>query len=96
MRAKEGQRVSGDAWAHFETAEGRLCLLLSDGMGSGESAHREAAMAVRLLERFLKAGIEPAVALKTLSGALALKGVGPYIYFSLPLYNHKGFDLGHT
>ena len=74
MRAKEGQRVSGDAWAHFETAEGRLCLLLSDGMGSGESAHREAAMAVRLLERFLKAGIEPAVALKTLSGALALKG----------------------
>ena len=20
----------------------------------------------------------------------------PQIYFSLPLYNHKGFDLGHT
>ena len=20
----------------------------------------------------------------------------PWIYFSLPLYNHKGFDLGHT
>ena len=25
-----------------------------------------------------------------------LTDLGPYIYFSLPLYNHKGFDLGHT
>ena len=28
--------------------------------------------------------------------ALYLSDLGPYIYFSLPLYNHKGFDLGHT
>lgn len=73
-RAKEGERVSGDAVSFFETENGKLCLLLSDGMGSGEAAHREAAMAVRLLERFLKAGIEADFALKTLSGALALKG----------------------
>ena len=26
--------------------------------------------------------------------ALYLSDVGPSIYFSLPLYNHKGFDLG--
>ena len=25
-----------------------------------------------------------------------LSDLVPYIYFSLPLYNHKGFDLGHT
>jgi len=28
--------------------------------------------------------------------ALYLSDLGPYIYFSLPLYNHKRFDLGHT
>ena len=28
--------------------------------------------------------------------ALCLSDVVPEIYFSLPLYNHKGFDLGHT
>ena len=28
--------------------------------------------------------------------ALCLSNWIPWIYFSLPLYNHKGFDLGHT
>ena len=28
--------------------------------------------------------------------ALSLSGLIAWIYFSLPLYNHKGFDLGHT
>ena len=28
--------------------------------------------------------------------ALCLSDLMPWIYFSLPLYNHMGFDLGHT
>ena len=28
--------------------------------------------------------------------ALSLSDLIPWIYFSLPLYNHKGFDLDHT
>ena len=28
--------------------------------------------------------------------ALCLSDLMPWIYFSLPLYNRKGFDLGHT
>ena len=28
--------------------------------------------------------------------AVCLSGLIPWIYFSLPLYSHKGFDLGHT
>ena len=43
-------------------------------MGSGEAAHREAAMTVRLLRQFLEAGIEPGPALKTLNTALSLRG----------------------
>ena len=30
------------------------------------------------------------------SSSGTLSDLGPEIYFSLPLYNHKGFDLGHT
>ena len=41
-------------------------------MGCGEDARRESAMTVRLLEQFLKAGIEPSTALKTLNSALTL------------------------
>lgn len=73
LRPKAGERVSGDSAATFETAAGELCLLLSDGMGSGESARRESAMAVRLIERFLRAGIDAPPALRTLNGALDLR-----------------------
>ena len=73
LRPKEGEQVSGDSVTHFETADGRLCLLLSDGMGCGEVARRESALAVRLLERFLRAGVETSGALKTLNSALTLR-----------------------
>lgn len=73
LRPQSGQRVCGDQLACFEV-EDTLYLLLSDGMGSGEAAHREAATTIRLLQQFLKAGIQPAPALKTLNAALALRG----------------------
>lgn len=73
LRPKRGERVSGDSAAHFETEDGTLCLLLSDGMGCGEAAQRESSMAARLLERFLSAGIDAPPALKTLNSALSLR-----------------------
>lgn len=73
LRPKDGEAVSGDSATVFETGTGELCLLLSDGMGSGESARRESAMAVRLIERFLRAGVGATPALQTLNGALNLR-----------------------
>ncbi len=73
LRPRQGNHVCGDQLAVFEVGS-TLYLLLSDGMGNGESAHREAAMTVRLLQQFLKAGIDPSPALKTLNAALALRG----------------------
>lgn len=72
LRPKEGETLCGDQAASFE-AGGAACLLLSDGMGSGEAAHREAAMTVRLLKQFLQAGVEPLPALKTLNTAMLLR-----------------------
>ena len=74
LRPKKGERVSGDSQAVGE-AEDRLCLLLSDGMGSGEAARRESALAAHLLERFLRAGIDARSALKTLNSALTLRAL---------------------
>ena len=71
LRPKEGESLCGDQLAVF-TAGAMLYMLLSDGMGSGAEAHAESAMTVRLLRQFLKAGIQPKAALKTLNTALTL------------------------
>ena len=73
LRPKDGQSVCGDQVCTFR-AGGMLYLLLSDGMGSGDAAHAEASMTVRLLQQFLTAGIDPLPALRTLNSALRLRG----------------------
>ena len=72
-RKKDGETVSGDAGTWFKQPDGQLCVLLCDGMGSGPAANRESGLAVRLLEQFLKAGVETEHALSILNSALALR-----------------------
>ena len=74
LRPREGEKVCGDTLASFSTETGLLCLLLSDGMGTGEEARKESALTCRLLRQFLEAGIEPESALKTLNSAMSLRG----------------------
>ena len=73
-RRKEGETVSGDAGAWFKGADGTLYVILCDGMGAGQEAAAESRLTLRLLEDFLRAGVEPEPALRTLAGALALRG----------------------
>lgn len=73
-RPRAGQSVSGDACAWFKDEDGRLLLMLCDGMGSGAEARQDSDLTLRLLEKFLRAGVPPADALKTLDQALALRG----------------------
>lgn len=74
VRQKSGETVSGDAGVCFKGQNGRLYVLLCDGMGSGAEANRESGFTARLLEQFIQAGVEPEHALRTLNGALALNG----------------------
>ena len=71
---REGQSVSGDAGIWFKDSAGRLNFLLCDGMGSGPAAREDSDTALRLLEKFLRAGLEPEEALNTVGEALALRG----------------------
>ena len=50
---KKGENVSGDRGTYFKTDAGVLCVILSDGMGTGEDAAAESVEAVQILERFL-------------------------------------------
>jgi len=72
-RKKDRETVSGDAGTWFKQEDGQLYMLLCDGMGSGAGANRESGLAVRLLEQFLKAGVETENALSILNGALSLR-----------------------
>lgn len=82
---KEGEPVSGDRGTYFKTEQGVLCVLLSDGMGSGEQAARESISVVRILERFLRAGVEPGTAMKILNSVMLLKNGESWGYATVDL-----------
>lgn len=70
---KKGEKVSGDRGTYFKTDSGVLCVILSDGMGSGEDAANDSREVIEILEGFLRAGVDPAVAMKTLNSVMLLK-----------------------
>ncbi|MEG1316060.1 MAG: SpoIIE family protein phosphatase, partial [Oscillospiraceae bacterium] len=82
---KKGEPVSGDRGTYFKTDEGILCVILADGMGSGEDAAKESINAVRTLEAFLRAGVDPAVAMKLLNSVLLLKNGEEWGYSTIDL-----------
>lgn len=70
---KKGEKVSGDKGTYFKTDAGILCVILSDGMGCGDDAARESTECVSILEKFLRAGVEPGTAMKILNSVMLLK-----------------------
>ena len=68
--SREAGALSGDSHLVCMLDEERLLVLICDGMGSGEAAARESAMAVRLLGRFLKAGARCGLAIETVNALL--------------------------
>lgn len=89
LRPKDGEWDCGDTVVSFRTEEGKWCLLLSDGMGSGEPARRESALTCRLLRQFLESSIAAEAALKTLNAAMALRGAesGSFTTVDLCVYD---------
>lgn len=69
-KPQSGQTGDSMAWREIDNL--RL-LLLSDGMGSGELAHRESAAAVALLGDLLSIGVEESAALECVNQLLMLK-----------------------
>ena len=70
---KKGETVSGDRGTYFKTDVGQLCVILSDGMGCGETAADGSISTVGMLEEFLRSGVSPALAMKLLNSAMLLR-----------------------
>lgn len=73
QKTKEGQAVCGDNALHFEAPDNKYCVILCDGMGSGDEASAESRMTAELLREFITAGIKTETAIKIINSSLALK-----------------------
>jgi len=82
---KEGETVSGDRGTYFKTDSGLLCVILSDGMGTGEEAAGESTCAVAILEQLLRAGAEPMTAMRLLNSAAMLRNAEDWGYATIDL-----------
>ncbi len=82
---KQGEAVSGDRGTYFKTDEGVLCVILSDGMGSGQQAQKDSSETVSILEGFLKSGVAPELAMKMLNSVLLLKNGDSFGYATVDL-----------
>ena len=82
---KRGETVSGDKGSYFKTDAGVLCVLLSDGMGCGDEAAKDSAQVISILEKFLRSGVDPAVAMKILNSVMLLRGGGGWGFATVDL-----------
>ena len=70
---EETESVSGDSYSFLETDDS-VAMILSDGVGSGESAARDSGRIVDLTERILDAGLGPDMAMLLLNGMAGAEG----------------------
>lgn len=69
----EGAVVSGDCFRRVDLPDGRVALIVSDGMGSGERAAMESEAAVTMLERFLLEGFDVHFSAQIINSVLLLR-----------------------
>ncbi|MGN0172142.1 MAG: SpoIIE family protein phosphatase, partial [Acutalibacteraceae bacterium] len=67
------ERLCGDAYEQFYDHEGRFCLVLSDGMGTGGRAAVDGAMTAALAGRMMQAGFGVPSILRIINSALIVK-----------------------
>ena len=60
---KYGSLVSGDNFSVKENADGRLVMMISDGMGSGSLASCESGLMVDTMEELMETGFDPLYAI---------------------------------
>ncbi len=82
---KKGEKVNGDKGRYFKTDSGELCVILSDGLGTGPDAAKESTVVVDLLEKFLRSGVSPSAAMKILNSVMLLKNRDEWGYATIDL-----------
>ena len=90
---REQEKISGDNYSILELDCGKLVVILSDGMGSGEKACQESSAVIERMETLLEAGHTVNSAMNivnnTLLAAGELSNMSTLDVCSLDLYNGK-------
>lgn len=73
---KYGSMVSGDNFSVKEYEDGRLVMMLSDGMGSGSMASCESCMMIDTMEELLEAGFDAAYSIEFANSCMSKKNRG--------------------
>ena len=73
-RCSVNEKISGDTAISFETADGRFYSLISDGMGSGEVAHKTSVFASDFLSKLLNSSCTKSTAFHILNHIIRDKG----------------------
>ena len=73
---KEGEKISGDNFAFFESGDKKFYAILSDGMGSGEKACKDSEEVIEMAEKFLEGGLSDVTTAKMMNDSLLAKGEG--------------------
>ena len=66
--------VCGDSFCKFEDGEGNFNVILSDGMGTGDTAAIQGNITAELMKNFVKSGIGASSAVKFVNSTLLLNG----------------------
>ncbi len=71
---KTGESVCGDSYLQTELPDLRKLTVISDGVGSGEDAHRSSSAVITMLERLLDGGFSEDKAIEIVNSIVKLKG----------------------
>ncbi len=77
-KTKPGGQISGDSFGVQQLSDGRMVVVLSDGMGSGEAAAQESRATVSLFTGLYAAGFDRESVLETINKLLILRGGETY------------------
>lgn len=72
QQSKSGERACGDAYTRFRPRAYHQTIVLSDGMGSGDEAHRQAVLTCEILESIMNSGFCTEKSLRLLNSTLLL------------------------
>jgi stage II sporulation protein E len=71
--SKDDAVVSGDNHSIIELKDGKVAIILSDGMGTGHEAALESGATVAMMERLINAGFDSDFAIRTINSILLLR-----------------------
>ena len=73
MLPADDNTVSGDSYSFVDTKDGNVYAILSDGMGTGKNAQSQSESVIRIMQLYIKSGVNISSAVSTINMLLSAK-----------------------